>query len=106
MTQRMKANAVRMHAEDSVAVVVKEVAAGERIVFPGCEGEAPIEAREPIPYGHKVAVRPVKANHPVIKYGEWMGIATADIEVGCHVHVHNVRGLSPEERGVNDRAHL
>ena len=36
----------------------------------------------------------------MIKYGERMGIATADIEPGEHVHVHNVRGLKPEERGV------
>lgn len=99
-------NAVRMHAEDTVAVVVKDVAAGERIVFAGCEKEAPIVAKESIPYGHKVAIRPVRVNEPVIKYGEKMGVATADIEVGRHVHVHNVRGLRPEERGVNLRGYI
>jgi hypothetical protein len=28
----------------------------------------------------------------VIKYGERMGHATKAIEVGCHVHTHNVLG--------------
>lgn len=102
----MRLNAVRLHAADTVAVVVADVAAGERIRYDGSEQEVPVEAKEPIPYGHKVAIRPMRAGEPVIKYGERMGIATADIEVGRHVHVHNVRGLHPEERGVRERARL
>lgn len=102
----MEVNAVRMHATDTVAVVVRDVAPGERIVYAGCEADPPVVAKEPIPYGHKVAIRPVRAGDAVIKYGEKMGIATAGIEIGRHVHVHNVRGLLPEERGVNLRAHV
>lgn len=29
---------------------------------------------------------------PVIKYGEHIGIAVADIKAGEHVHIHNVEG--------------
>jgi len=44
-----------------------------------------------IPFGHKMAVVEIAAGDPVIKYGEIIGIATAAIRSGQHVHVHNVR---------------
>ena len=43
-----------------------------------------------IPYGHKVAVKPIKCVEPIIKYGEEIGVATQDIETGDYVHVHNL----------------
>ena len=44
-----------------------------------------------IPFGHKIAVASMAAGAPVIKYGEVIGVATAEIRPGQHVHVHNVR---------------
>jgi len=44
-----------------------------------------------IPFGHKVAVAPMAAGDPVVKYGEVIGFATTAIRPGQHVHVHNVR---------------
>ncbi len=41
--------------------------------------------------GHKYAVREIKAGENVIKYGQPIGHATADIKVGEHVHTHNVK---------------
>ncbi|MBO5755685.1 MAG: UxaA family hydrolase, partial [Clostridia bacterium] len=41
--------------------------------------------------GHKYALRDIKAGEPVIKYGNPIGIATADIKKGEHVHTHNVK---------------
>ena len=41
--------------------------------------------------GHKYALRDIKAGEPVIKYGNPIGIATADIQKGEHVHTHNVK---------------
>jgi len=40
--------------------------------------------------GHKYAIRPIKKGENVIKYGNPIGHATADIGVGDHVHTHNV----------------
>lgn len=42
-----------------------------------------------IPFGHKVAMAPISAGSPVIKYGVVIGRATRDIDCGEHVHVHN-----------------
>ena len=44
-----------------------------------------------IPFGHKMAVAPMAAGEPVMKYGEVIGFATTAIRPGQHVHVHNVR---------------
>ena len=41
--------------------------------------------------GHKYALRDIKAGEAVIKYGNPIGIATADIKKGEHVHTHNVK---------------
>lgn len=95
-------NAIRMHPHDTIVVLVEDVKAGEAIRL--SEGETlSVVAVQDIPFGHKIAIKPMKAGEPVIKYGEKMGIATEDIGVGAHVHVHNVRGLEPEER---EGAHL
>lgn len=44
-----------------------------------------------IPFGHKVAIRPIALGEAVIKYGIAIGVATTDIPAGAHVHVHNCR---------------
>jgi len=40
--------------------------------------------------GHKVALRNINAGEHVIKYGYPIGVATADIANGEHVHTHNL----------------
>ena len=49
--------------------------------------------KENIPFGHKVALRRIAKDEPVIKYGEVIGKATADIGKGEWVHVHNLVSL-------------
>jgi len=44
-----------------------------------------------LPIGHKIAATDIKAGDEILKYGAPIGIATADISMGEHVHVHNVR---------------
>ncbi len=41
--------------------------------------------------GHKYALRDIKCGENVIKYGNPIGHATADIKKGEHVHTHNVK---------------
>ena len=44
-----------------------------------------------VPIGHKIARGDIKAGDKILKYGAPIGVATADIAAGAHVHVHNVR---------------
>jgi len=45
----------------------------------------------PVPLGHKIARTDIRAGNKILKYGAPIGVATADIPAGAHVHVHNVR---------------
>jgi (2R)-sulfolactate sulfo-lyase subunit alpha len=82
------------HGGDTVGVAVHDIAEGQtvsgRVQSTGDELE--LEVVEPVPLGHKVALRDIPSGEPVIKYGVAIGLATADIRTGQHVHVHNLKG--------------
>ncbi len=59
-----------------------------------------IELRDKVPYGHKIAVKPIAKGEQVLKYGLAIGLATKDIMPGEHVHVHNIEST----RGRGDLA--
>ena len=73
---------IRLHPEDSVVIARASLMQGASI------GDN-LAARQRIPAGHKVAVRPIKAGDPIRRYGQIIGFASADIGVGEHVHVQN-----------------
>lgn len=78
--------AYRISSRDDVAIALRDLAEGEQVSV----GDQQFTLREPIPRGHKFAVRAVAASQPVCKYGWPIGRAKSDIAVGSHVHVHNV----------------
>jgi altronate dehydratase len=45
---------------------------------------------DPVPFGHKLSLRAIRTGEPVLKYGARIGLATADIPAGAHVHIHNL----------------
>jgi (2R)-sulfolactate sulfo-lyase subunit alpha len=49
------------------------------------------KALSDIPIGHKLAIKPIASGDTVIKYGVDIGRAVAPIQVGEHLHVHNVK---------------
>jgi altronate hydrolase len=49
-----------------------------------------VVARQAVPRGHKVAVLECAAGAPVLKYGQVIGLASAPIAAGDHVHSHNL----------------
>lgn len=89
-------NAMMIDSKDNVAVVIYPVAAGE-LVHLTCGGTVELCAEEAIPIYHKIAVREVAKGDPVIKYGEYIGVSTSDIQAGMHVHVHNVVSRGKKE---------
>ncbi len=48
-------------------------------------------AASDIPIGHKLAIKPLKTGDTVMKYGIDIGKIVADIGVGEHAHVHNIK---------------
>lgn len=78
---------IRIHPNDNVAVATQDIAAGSSLEVDGVR----VAAQDPIPSGHKIALAPIAPGAQVIKYGYPIGFATAAIEAGRHVHIHNVR---------------
>lgn len=74
-------------------VVVEGVKAGDTLTGWVMETDETItvEAKDPIPLGHKVALRDIKDGETILKYGHDIGRAVARIGKGHHVHVHNVK---------------
>jgi altronate dehydratase len=87
--------ALRISERDNVAVALERIGRGCII---GVES-ARIEALDDIPSGHKIAIANIGAGEQVIKYGSPIGLATAAIAVGQHVHTHNLEST----RGRGDR---
>jgi len=94
------ADAIRMHADDHVATALRDIKAGEAVWFAVGGERFHIVAAEDVDFGHKIALVPIPEGTHVKKYGETIGRATMAIEVGRHVHVHNLEGI----RGRGDRA--
>ncbi|TJZ91454.1 altronate dehydratase [Paracoccus gahaiensis] len=57
---------------------------------PGAPVAGDTVAAEAIPAGHKIALRPIAAGEPVLKYGQVIGTATQAIAAGAHVHTQNL----------------
>jgi altronate hydrolase len=83
---------------DDVAVAVADLPAGEVVEVDG----RTVETREPIPRGHKVALRDIAAGEAVRKYGWPIGNAKQAIICGSHVHTSN---LGTRLEGLNEYAY-
>jgi altronate hydrolase len=77
---------LRVSEADNVATALTDIAAGSPVKC----GDLIVEARMAIPRGHKIALLPIAAGDPVLKYGFPIGRATAPIMPGDHVHSHNL----------------
>lgn len=82
-------NVLKISPDDSVAVALPPLKAGDAIEV---DGKA-ITLLDDIPAGHKVALNAMHKGEHVIKYGFPIGEAKTDIPQGSHVHVHNLRTL-------------
>lgn len=85
-----RSRAIRLREEDDVAIATGPIPAG--CVLSVADGG--VVAREPIPMGHKLALRSLAPGQPVRKYGQIIGFASQPIEAGEHIHGHNLRADS------------
>ena len=73
-------------ARDNVATALVSLNPGTRLDL----DRRTVVVHDVIPAGHKVAIAAIATGEAVIKYGSPIGLASADIAPGVHVHVHNV----------------
>jgi (2R)-sulfolactate sulfo-lyase subunit alpha len=81
-------------ARDTVAVVVVEgVKAGDELTgwIMDDDRTMTLTARQPIPIGHKIALRDMAVGDTAVKYGVEIGRVVEPITAGEHAHVHNIK---------------
>jgi altronate dehydratase small subunit len=84
--------ALHVNEKDNVATVFENgVIEGQSVtVLDKTRNITAITVRADIPYGHKIAICDIHRGEPITKYGEQIGVATSEIRLGEHVHVHNL----------------
>lgn len=89
----MGIDAIVLRETDNVATALQDLKTGQKAATRVGREMNTVSIAEDIPYGHKFAVRPVRHGDEILKYGEVIGRATADIGTGCHAHVQNIESL-------------
>lgn len=80
-----------LHVDDNIAVLTARAAAGDDPLRLGAPLAASISA------GHKIARSDIPAGAKILKFGQYIGTATADIPAGAHVHSHNCTFADPQQ---------
>ena len=89
-TDKLGHNAVVIDPRDNVVVAIYPLKAGDEVRYPMPDGTlASFAAAGDVPLFHKIARSDIARGQRVVKYGEFIGVATKDIHVGEHVHTHN-----------------
>jgi (2R)-sulfolactate sulfo-lyase subunit alpha len=91
----MKHGILLHEPQDDVGVAVMDLKKGATVGALTLEGKAAgkVKLLNNVPLGHKVAMRGMAKDKPVIKYGRPVGKAVMPIARGAHVHTHNVKTL-------------
>jgi len=80
----MTAAAIRLHADDSVAVALRDLPTGTVLTDFG------VTLTMPVKRGHKVALQDLQPGARLYRYGQIIGQALEPIAAGAHVHTHNL----------------
>lgn len=83
---------IKIHSDDLVAVALCPLEKGTVCNVDGQE----VTLIEDIAQGHKFALKDIKKDQPIIKYGYPIGISKEDIKQGSWIHTHNMK------TGLND----
>ncbi len=81
------ARLIRLADPDNVLMIATTLTAGEIVQVAGHAIDVPAT----LSLGHKLAARDIAAGETITKYNFPIGVATQNIALGEHVHVHNVR---------------
>lgn len=94
--------AFQIHRDDNVATLVDDAPAGSAVAILGGFTAGPVVAREPVARGHKLALRDLPAEAPVLKFGVRIGHTTASVSAGAWLHLHNLASDHDERSGSLD----
>lgn len=93
------------HEKDNVLTCCRPIEKGQQVEV----GTVTICALDAVPIYHKIAVKEIKKGDCVMKYGMPIGIASCDIHIGSHVHIHNIesaRGRGDKKENENEHKRI
>ena len=76
---------------DNVATMLTDASVSDDVHLLGAANELVLHAIDGIALGHKIALRDISMNDPIIKFGVTIGTASEPIAAGQWVHLHNCR---------------
>jgi len=93
--------AIQIDEKDNVATATGDIDPGDPLEVISPDGTVIFrsKAKEAIPFGHKLAIKPVNEGGNIVKYGEVIGVALKPIPAGAWVHTHNVGSARLPSRG-------
>ncbi len=59
-------------------------------------------SKDKIPYGHKISLKKIDKGEYIYRYGQIIGITRCDIDIGKHVHSHNLEFSEFDRKYNND----
>ncbi|WP_279127878.1 UxaA family hydrolase [Acidaminococcus fermentans] len=86
----MKINGLLMDDQDNVVTCVAEIRKGDQVVYQKDGKMETLEAKEDIPFCHKIALVNLPKDGSVIKYGELLGKTREPIGKGHWVSDKNI----------------
>jgi altronate dehydratase small subunit len=97
--------AIQIDAKDNVATVTSDIGTGEQVEVLSPDGRVILETKlaNDVSFGHKLALKTIKEDEEVVKYGEVIGVAAEDINIGEWVHTHNVNSVRLHTEGEKAR---
>lgn len=78
---------VLVNENDNVLICCQPIKAGEDVII----NKHKYKMLTDIDVGHKIAKTSLTKDSKVIRYGVSIGSATADISIGEHIHLHNMK---------------
>ncbi|NRB20401.1 MAG: altronate dehydratase [Rhodobacteraceae bacterium] len=75
---------IRLHGDDNVLIALQDLAVETALP------EHDISLTADVKQGHKIASATIATGQTVIRYGQIIGVASAPISAGDHIHTHNL----------------
>ncbi len=87
-------NIIKLNEKDNIGIATMDIP--ENV-----DTSLNITSKDKIPYGHKIALKKISNGEYVYRYGQIIGITRCDIDIGKHVHSHNLE-FSEVDRKYNN----
>ena len=88
-------NIIKLNEKDNIGIATMDIPKN-------VDTNLNITSKDSIPYGHKISLKKINKGEYVYRYGQIIGITQCEIDIGKHVHSHNLE-FSEFDRKYNNQ---